>query len=468
MAVNASGVFNLEKRMRDDLRRSPVRLFGPTVVALATAMLILNGCIFKEVKDQQKKLDALCTLQGQVRTEKPGRHPLVVVLVRLPGKNADAHTKSELADHFVLEEAGRWFFLTSPGTYRLAAFEDRNANLVYEPGEPVLAATTGRIITCAAESRIENLELVIPAAGSVVVNGPLDIAQLQVRSFDDQLRISLGAATAVGEVVSLDDPRFSTEHAGQGLWRPFDFLLEAHPGVYFLEPYSSQKTPVLFVHGANGTPTDFRYLIEQLDRSRFQPWVYYYPSGAHLGMVADHLDQTVKRLQLQYDVKRLLLVAHSMGGLVSRGFLLRNQTKNQRVDIPLFVSISTPWGGMPSAAEGVKHAPTVVRAWYDLAPGSAYLRELFYRDPDRTTRHRSLPQGTNHYLLFGFQRNNRSFGESDDHTVSVVSQLYPPAQQDAARLYGFDATHESILKRPEVSSLVNRLLDEAVQHAGGV
>jgi pimeloyl-ACP methyl ester carboxylesterase len=449
--------------MRDCLCRLPIRLSGPTVATLVCLLLLLNGCIFKEVKDQQNMLDALCTLQGQVRTENPGRHPLVVLLVRLPNGHAVAQPDWELADHFVLEEAGRWFFLTSPGTYVLAAFEDHNANLVYEPGEPALAATTGHVITCAAKSRIENLALVIPADGRAMVDGSLDIAHLQVRSIDDQLSISLGAVTAVGEVASLDDSRFSTEHAGKGLWRPFDFLFEARPGVYFLEPYSSQKTPVLFVHGANGTPADFRYLIGHLDRSRFQPWVYYYPSGVHLGMIADHLDQTVKRLQLSYGANRLLLVAHSMGGLVSRGFLLRNQTENKRTDIPLFVSISTPWGGMPSAAEGVKHAPTVVRAWYDLAPGSAYLREIYFRDPGQSTQHRPLPPGTSHHLLFGFQRDRRSFGESDDHTVSLVSQLYPGAQQDATRLYGFDATHESILESPEVSSLVNQLLNEAVR-----
>jgi pimeloyl-ACP methyl ester carboxylesterase len=463
MPVDADMASDQAGMLRDGLRRAPTRVRRPAVAALACALLLLNGCLFKEVKEQQKKLDALCTLQGQVRTEKPSQKPLVVVLVRLPGGRGDARANWELSDHYVLEGAGRWIFHMAPGTYALAAFEDRNANLVYEPGEPALDVAPEQAITCAAATSIKDLNLVIPANGRAVVDGPIDIARLQVRSIQDQLNISLGAATAVGEVVSLDDPRFSPEHASQGLWRPFDFLFEAHAGVYFLEPYSSQKTPVLFVHGANGTPADFRKLIGNLDRSRFQPWVYYYPSGAHLGAVADHLDQTVKRLQLQHGFKRLLLVGYSMGGLVARGFLLRNQTETSRADIPLFVSISSPWGGIPSAANGVKNAPAVVRAWYDLAPGSAYLRELFYSDPDRMTQHRPLPTGTTHHLLFGFQRNGRSFGESDDSTVSVASQLYGPAQQDAAHLYGFDATHEGILENTEVSQLVNRLLAEAVR-----
>lgn len=433
------------------------------VIVLGCVLIGLTGCIFQEVKEQQQKISALCTVEGKVRTDKSDNYPLVVLLLRRPDGISDIKVKWQLADHYVLEGPGRWFFRASPGNYALVAFEDRNANLIYEPDEPALDTLPNQLIACGAGMRIENPELVIPVTGRVAVDGPVDIAGLQVRTIQQQLDISLGAVTAVGEVTTLDDPRFSEEHASQGLWHPFDFLFEARPGIYFLEPYNKKKTPVLFVHGIGGTPINFRYLIEHLDRERFQPWVYYYPSGAHLNGVADHLDQTVKRLQLKHGFKRLLLVAHSMGGLVSRGFLLRNQTETQRADIPLFVSISTPWGGVPFAATGVKHAPTVVWVWYDMAPRSAYLRQLFYRDPDRITEHRSLPPETTHHLLFGFQRDSLSLGESDDQVVSVASQLYPGAQQDAVRLYGFDATHEGILEKDMVSRLLNQLLVEAIR-----
>ena len=99
----------------------------------------------------------------------------------------------------------------------------------------------------------------------------MDIAALQARSFSEQLELSLGQVTAVGEVANLGDPRFDEAVAEDGLWRPFDFLFKGHPG-----------------HRAN-----FRTLIERLDRRRFQPWAYYYPSGASLPAVADHLTQTM-------------------------------------------------------------------------------------------------------------------------------------------------------------------------------
>ena len=164
------------------------------------------------------------------------------------------------------------------------------------------------------------------------------------------MELSLAQVTAIGEVSNLSDPRFDQAIAEDGLWRPFDFLFKGHPGIYFLGAYDSTKTPVLFVHGINGTPQNFKTLIERLDRRRFQPWVYYYPSGAALPQVADHLTQTMRKLQVQYGFASFAVVAHSMGGLVSRGFLQRYREGGGGAAVPLFVSISTPWDGHKGAS----------------------------------------------------------------------------------------------------------------------
>jgi pimeloyl-ACP methyl ester carboxylesterase len=260
-------------------------------------------------------------------------------------------------------------------------------------------------------------------------------------------------------VTTLNDPRFKEEHAVNSLWRPYDFIIDVGPGVYFLEPYDSRKIPVLFVHGINGTPTNFRYLLERLDRSKYQPWLYYYPSGVRLSGVADHLDQTMKTLQLEHGFTQYYVIAHSMGGLVSRGFLLRNQSGQSRARVPLYVTISTPWAGHKAAQAGVDYAPAVVYVWNDMVPKSAYLTDLFFSNLDGELVHRPLPTGVQHHLLFGFK--HRGAGECSDDTVTVASQLYPGAQADASRLYGLDETHMSILDSIETSHLVNRLLSDA-------
>jgi pimeloyl-ACP methyl ester carboxylesterase len=226
--------------------------------------------------------------------------------------------------------------------------------------------------------------------------------------------------------------------------------VKSYAGVYFLERDDPKKTPVLFVHGMSGTPLSFDYLAQHLDRKRFEPWLYYYPTGVHLEAAADHLAQTVAKLQRHYPHQRLVVVAHSMGGLVSRAFVQRHSRAGGPLAIPLFVTISTPWDGHRGAEMGVKHSPAVVRVWEDMAPGSGFLKRLFETP---------LPPGTVHHLLFTYRRSSTSLGESNDQAVTVASQLRPAAQAGAVRLHGFDDTHIGVLKNAEVSALLNRLLE---------
>jgi pimeloyl-ACP methyl ester carboxylesterase len=231
-----------------------------------------------------------------------------------------------------------------------------------------------------------------------------------------------------------------------------------------LEPYDPNKIPVLFVHGITGHPANFRSLVAHMDRSRYQPFLYFYPSGGHLGLIADHLTQTMMKLEARYGFRKFYVVAHSMGGLAARGFILRHRVLAPRVDIPLFVSLSTPWGGHKGATYGVEMAPAVVRVWYDMAPGSEYLRSLYYADVDTMKVPRTLAPQTAHHVMFTYkQTGNVTIGEAHDDSVTVSSQLLWDAQRDAAYLYGFDETHMSILDSEQASALLNGLLDKAAR-----
>ena len=273
-------------------------------------------------------------------------------------------------------------------------------------------------------------------------------------------QVSLGQVTKMGEIASLDDSRFADKVGKDSLWRPVDFTVEGNAGVYFLEKFDATKTPVLFIHGVSGTPTDFRPLIERLDRRRFQPWVYYYPSGARLPSVADHLTQTIPKLEFQYGFQKFVVVAHSMGGLVSRGFLLRYSSLGSGAAIPLYITIATPWDGDPAARFGVQMAPVAVGVWEDMVPDSDYLRELFYAGDRATRNHRALSEGISHHLLFTYKQAGVSLGGASDGTVAVSSQLHWNAQRDAAKIYGFNDTHMGVLQSVPVSDLLNDLLAE--------
>ena len=126
-------------------------------------------------------------------------------------------------------------------------------------------------------------------------------------------------------------------------------MKEKRGGVYLLEAYDPKKVPVLFIHGAGGTPQDWRYFISQLDRKKYQPWVYYYPTGLPIDLSAAWLNNFITQLHNQYGFQRLAVAAHSMGGLVARRFIALNAAgEGGDFDI-LLATFSTPFGGVPIA-----------------------------------------------------------------------------------------------------------------------
>lgn len=413
-------------------------------------LCFLSGCGLFAVEEQQQKIATYCNIYGTVKPEIDNGKKMIVLLFKHNGGDITKRENWRLFDHFVNDSPGKWYFSTASGSYLIAAFKDVNDDLIYQLDEPAIAPTPENIVQCQPGEVKTGINLVINEQGRTRAEAPLDIAKLQIRSSKQQLDISLGQVTQIGTLASLDEPRFADEVAEQSLWRPLDFLIDGNTGLYFLEPYSADKIPVLFVHGINGTPRNFEYLIKQMDRTHFQPWVLYYPSGAYLDNVSRYVDQMLQQLHAKYKFDKVAVVAHSMGGLVSRSFILKHLDNSKSVAIPLFISISTPWNGHMAAKLGVDHAPTPVYAWEDLAPGSRFLKELFYVNDTR----RKLPEDMSKHLLFSFIDSG-----AGDGTVSLASELRPEAQEEANRMHGYQQSHMGILSSPETAIMVNQLLE---------
>ena len=257
------------------------------------------------------------------------------------------------------------------------------------------------------------------------------------------------------DIRGLEDVRFSPALIKQGMWSPGEFERSARGGIFFLEPPVARRTAVLFIHGINGSPRDFKFLIAHLDRSRFQPCVFFYATGASLSQSGRDLAEAIGAVRSYYDIESLVIVGHSIGGLIARDLVL-NQSSHAGVNIPVLITMSSPWGGVPSAGVGARFSPVVVDSWRDIAVGSAYLSSLF---TDGEGGARNLPTSTRHYLLFSYRKSWSSFGLSGDAVTSVASQLLRTAQEQAYRVYGFDVSHSEIL----TSGSVSDLLDEALR-----
>jgi pimeloyl-ACP methyl ester carboxylesterase len=95
-------------------------------------------------------------------------------------------------------------------------------------------------------------------------------------------------------------------------------------GLFMLRPFDPTRIPVIFVHGLASTPRMWRRIINELEtdpefRSRYQCWLFSYPTGNPPAYSALRLRQELASIERAYPHSRpFVLVGHSMGGLLSR------------------------------------------------------------------------------------------------------------------------------------------------------
>lgn len=332
----------------------------------------------------------------------------------------------------LLSKAGKVKF---SGTAELSAFfvfNDSNQDLVYQSHEAFDLVAIDRTEK-SSEAIVVNLTL----RESSVQPAPEYLLGKDFASFKDMRGITIN----MGTVTSLDDPHFSLQQGNKGMWQPLQFMLDGGAGVHQLQPYEKHKTPVLFVHGLSGAPTNFTDMIAALDKSKYQPWVYSYPSGYKVDVISNGLFYLLNTLQNELHYKDLHIVSHSLGGLVSRKYMQQCQQENECGYLRSYTSLSAPWGGSSGAKLGADTAPVVMPVWQNLSPDSELLAQLF-AEP--------LPNNLPHLLMFSFLNESRLGGGNSDGVVALSSQLRRDAQQQAHALRGYNQTHAGILKSKDV------------------
>ncbi|SIO58367.1 Chlorophyllase [Singulisphaera sp. GP187] len=101
-------------------------------------------------------------------------------------------------------------------------------------------------------------------------------------------------------------------------------------GLYMLRPYDPGKIPVVLVHGLFSSPRAYVQTINELSNtpliaSRYQFWVFLYPTGQPIPVSAARLRTWLTRARETLDPEhtdaafdQMVLVGHSMGGLLSK------------------------------------------------------------------------------------------------------------------------------------------------------
>lgn len=412
--------------------------FRGVLICICLHCGLLTGCTYWELKRNITHLERMAFIGGKISWD-DCNFPLVAILT--------AGTSGKIVDSYTLVKPGSFIFVVPAGIYRLAAFVDMNHNLTYQPGlDPAAFYDKTIDVRTTAARAIDDIQFHV--AKDVRVR--FDLASLQ--KFPGKREPGGLPGIHLGEITKINDPRFSRQNGEIGLWRPADFLFDVGAGIYFLEAYDPHKMPVIFFHGVAGNPAEWKFLIEQLDSKQFQTWLVYYPSGLRIDTTALFIARSLGMLNARYGVQRYAMVAHSIGGLVVRATINRMIIAGEGANLATLVTLSTPWGGHAAAESGVKHAPVAIPLWNDIIPECSFLTDLF-RNP--------LPAQCPYYLLFSYNGVSRLLNEPNDGAVAISSELSQDAQQTATKILGFKENHESILKSPEVSRVLNAILAEA-------
>ena len=146
----------------------------------------------------------------------------------------------------------------------------------------------------------------------------------------------------------LDSPDFRRRNAAtEGLLNPHDS--QARRGLYMLEPYDPDRIPVVMVHGLWSSPLTWMDMFNDLRsfpeiRRRYQFWFYLYPSGQPFWISATQLRGDLRDMRHAFDpshrdraIDQMVLVGHSMGGLVSRMQTIESEDQFWRIvsDVPV-------------------------------------------------------------------------------------------------------------------------------------
>lgn len=414
--------------------RMKSNLFTSTRYACAAIFisLLLTSCSLMAIKEQSEIVESLGSVSGTINVPPTLGTTVYATLIEPQGQ----HLK--MVKLSLLSANRHYKFNVLAGTYYVAAFVDSNGDGAYQQGEP------------ATYAGIENGQ---PTKFTMQPNEKLKLPPLTIkgaiasRNPNNKLHKATSKAYAnIGKVTSLKEPMFSRENALMGFWRPIDYTNEFGGGLMMLQPFEQGKTPIIFVHGIMGSSLDFKALIASVDRSRFQPWVLNYASGVRLELISDYFNQALLQIQKQHTVDKVIIVAHSMGGLMTRSFVMKHQASINNAKLAMVMTINSPLYGMDSAASGVKSSPIVIPSWRDVARNSEFVQ---------TVHAWAWPKEIPYQMVFSYLP-----GEDGDGVVPLNSQLSLSLQKEATHVQGFEAQHAGILSQADFINYFNTLLKQ--------
>jgi len=312
-----------------------------TIRFICMSVMLLIACGYLSIK---KSDDVQPGRQGAAGARPPEYNSSVIMgTVSGGGSRAimvmavpTSGSKKDPENYIILDRPGAYMIYVPAGSYRVYAFCDYDNNGLFDQGEAAGFFRDGEA-GVPAEVRVAEGEVrteINITTAQQRASGPIVPFAVRVRG-DDAARCQ----TANGDIFKIYDERFCTDNADRGWWSPSLFMKVFGAHIYAIQEYNSKKIPILFVHGAQGTPQNWAYFLFRLDTSRYQPWFYYYPSGIRLSLASRLLYEALLDLRKRFGFTTICIAAHSMGGLITRELLTGYDLKRDGITVKVYVTM---------------------------------------------------------------------------------------------------------------------------------
>lgn len=167
-------------------------------------------------------------------------------------------------------------------------------------------------------------------------------------------------------------------HREKMLWARaiiLDFFLQAYI-LLFLSLFSHKKwqckgkgTPLLLIHGYLHPSSAWIHLMRMLEKAGFGP-IYTLKLGYPFDSISEYAEKIEeKKKEIASETQRddLILIGHSMGGLIAAFYALRLDAKK---NISKVITIGSPLKGTQVAKIGIG------KCVLEMVPGSSFIKEL--------------------------------------------------------------------------------------------
>ncbi len=190
--------------------------------------------------------------------------------------------------------------------------------------QPFLPPNGGNLtLTAVMELADDDADPATPRRCSLHLHNTLNVTSVQVQHAAQPLAANFTAAKNLA---------LSKKSLGLfswlGLFYPERALGDSH--LYCMDGFDPQRIPVVFVHGLMSDPHIWLNAVNAISsdpelRARYQPWYFLYPSGMGVPQTSARLRASLQQARDYLDpdhndpgMNQMVLVGHSMGGLLSR------------------------------------------------------------------------------------------------------------------------------------------------------